>query len=138
MSRDDSLPPEAELSERFIQAGGPGGQHVNTSATAVQPRFDAAASDWLSEPVRRRLLRLAGNRADGAGVITITVRSHRSQHANRREARERLASLIERARKPPRKRVATRVPNAARRKRLEAKRHRSRIKRRRKAPGPED
>lgn len=126
------------MSERFIHAGGPGGQHVNTSATAVQLRFDAGASEWLSDAVRRRLLRLAGNRADSAGVITITVRSHRSQHANRREARERLAALIERARKPPRKRVATRVPASARRKRLEAKRHRGRIKRKRKQPGPED
>lgn len=132
-----NLPPESELEERFVTAGGPGGQHVNKTATAVQLRYDTAASDFLSEAVRRRLLRLAGRRADRHGVITIEVRSHRSQHRNRAEARQRLAELIERARHKPKKRIPTKPSRAARRRRLEGKRKRARVKRLRGKPDPQ-
>ena len=92
-----NLPPENELEERFILAGGPGGQHVNRTETGVQLRYDVVNSDFLSQPVKIRLLELAGHRADNEGVITIEAKSHRSQHRNREEARERLAELIEKA-----------------------------------------
>jgi ribosome-associated protein len=71
-------------------------------------------------------------------VITIEARSHRSQHRNREDARERLAALIERAHRVPRKRIATRPTRASKEKRLEGKRHRGEIKQRRGGPGPED
>lgn len=135
MSRN--LPPESELEEHFVTAGGPGGQHVNKTATAVQLRYDVTGSDFLPAPVKRRLLKLAGRRADSNGVITVEVRSHRSQHRNRSEARQRLAELIGEARQVPRKRVPTRPTRSARRKRLEGKRRRSRIKDLRGKPDPE-
>lgn len=130
--------PEDELSEKFIPTGGPGGQHVNRTATGVQLRFDVAASSWLAAAEKERLLKLAGSRADSAGVITIEARSHRSQLRNREEARERLAALVERARAAPRKRIATHPSRASKRKRLAAKRHRGDIKQKRVNPGPED
>jgi ribosome-associated protein len=132
------LPPETELSEQFIRSGGPGGQHVNRTESGVQLRFDAGHSGFLSEPVRRRLLEMAGNRADGNGVILIEATSHRSQHRNREAARERLADLIERAHRRPRKRIATRPTRSAKKKRLEAKRHRGRIKSKRGKPAMDD
>jgi ribosome-associated protein len=131
-------PPENELSEKFILTGGPGGQHVNRTETGVQLRFDVPASSFLAEAVKERLLKLAGRRADSAGVITIEARSHRSQHRNREDARERLAALIERAHREPRKRVATRPSRAAKERRLEAKRHRADIKQKRGEPGRDD
>ena len=128
------LPPEDELEERFITAGGPGGQHVNKTATAVQLRFDANASPALSPAVKKRLVRLAGKRAGGDGVITIEARSHRSQYRNRIEARKRLAELIEKSLKTPRRRIPTRVPKSAKKKRLEQKRQAARIKSLRRPP----
>ena len=132
--RSRFLPPESELEEQFTLAGGPGGQHVNRSETAVQLRFDAAASNFLTGPVRRRLLELAGRRADRDGVITIDARSHRSQYRNREAARDRLAELIEKAHRRPKKRIATQ-PSRASKKRWKKKRQRRKeIKRARKPP----
>lgn len=131
-------PPESELSEKFILTGGPGGQHVNRTESGVQLRFDVPASAFLADAVKERLLKLAGRRADSAGVITIEARSHRSQHRNREDARERLAALIERAHREPRKRVATRPTRAAKKKRLADKRRRGDVKQKRGDPGLED
>src|SRR5690554_5046893 len=117
------LPPEDELDEQFILAGGPGGQHVNRTATAVQLRYDVPHSGFLPEWVKTRLLELAGRRADGDGVITIEAKSHRSQHRNRSEARERLAELIEKAHHRPKKRIPTR-PGPAAKKRWKKKKQR--------------
>lgn len=132
------LPPEHELNERFIRSGGPGGQHVNKTETGVQLRFDASASAFLSKHTRRRLLKLAGARANASGVITIEATEHRSQRRNRDQARVRLAELIAEAAKRPRKRVKTRPSRSAKKKRLRAKRHRSNLKRKRGKPGLDD
>lgn len=131
-------PPESELSEKFILTGGPGGQHVNRTESGVQLRFDVPASAFLADAVKERLLKLAGSRADSAGVITIEARSHRSQHRNREDARVRLTALIERAHQEPRKRVATRPTRAAKKKRLADKRRRGDVKQKRGGPGLED
>lgn len=135
---DRYLPPESELSEQFVLAGGPGGQHVNRTETAVQLRFDAFNSGFLDEPTRKRLLRLAGRRADQQGVITIVAREQRSQLRNRALARQRLAELIERASHPPRPRIATAPSRTQRRKRLDSKRRRSQRKQLRKSPASSD
>lgn len=132
------LPPEHELEERFIRAGGPGGQHVNRTESGVQLRFDPGTSGFLPEAVARRLVRLAGRRVSKAGVITIEATEHKSQHRNREQARTRLAELIEKAYRRPRKRVKTRPTRAARKKRLRAKRHRAGIKQKRTKPSAED
>ena len=131
-------PPESELSEKFILTGGPGGQHVNRTESGVQLRFDVAASTFISDEVKARLLKLAGSRADSNGVITIEARSHRSQHRNREDARARLAALIEKASHAPRKRVPTKPTRAAKQKRLTEKRHRGEVKQKRGAPAAED
>lgn len=135
--RSPWLPPEVELSEKFILTGGPGGQHVNRTESGVQLRFDVAGSDFLSDEVRARLIRLAGRRVDNEGVLTIEARSHRSQLRNREDARARLAELIERAHQRPKRRIPTRPSRAAKKKRLEGKRQRSRVKQARRKPGEE-
>lgn len=132
------FPPEQELSERFILASGPGGQHVNRTETGVQLRFDVMASSFLSAPIKQRLLKLAGSRADNDGVITIEAKSHRSQHRNREDARERLAKLIERAHYRPKKRIATKPTRSAKKKRLKQKRRRGQIKQARGKPGMDE
>lgn len=132
------LPPETELEEKFILTGGPGGQHVNRTESGVQLRFDVQASSFLAPRIKARLLELAGKRADSSGVILIEARSSRSQFRNREQARIRLAELIEKASKPPRKRLKTRPTRAAKKKRLRAKRHRAGLKQKRGKPGLDD
>src|SRR5277367_4022894 len=126
LSLDDS-----EISETFIRASGPGGQNVNKVASAAQLRFDAKASPSLPEPVKARLLRLAGSRATREGVIIITAQHFRSQERNREDARDRLVALIRRAAEPPKPRRPTRPSNAQRRERLADKARRATVKRRR-------
>jgi len=134
VSAHPNLPPERELEERFVLAGGPGGQHVNRTESAVQLRYDVARSEFLPTPVKHRLLTLAGSRADSDGVITIEARSHRSQARNRADARQRLAELIEQARIKPKKRIPTRPTRAAKKRRVQQKRRRKEIKRARRKP----
>jgi ribosome-associated protein len=130
----DILIDESELEERFILSSGPGGQNVNKVASAVQLRFDAAGSPALTEPVRRRLISLAGQRMSQSGIIIITARRFRSQERNRADARERLAELIRRAATPPRPRRPTRPTRASKEKRLETKKARATVKRMRARP----
>ena len=128
---------EDELQESFIQASGPGGQNVNKVATAVQLRFDVANSPSLPEGVRWRLMRLAGRRLTQNGVLVLTVRTHRTQERNRAEARERLADLIRAASTAPKPRLATRPTLASKRRRLDEKSVRARLKRDRAKPSRE-
>lgn len=125
---------ENEIEEQFIRASGPGGQHVNKAATAVQLRFDVANSPSLPDDVRERLIELAGNQVTEDGVLIIDARRFRSQHRNREDAMERLVELIRRAAKKPKIRRKTKLPRAARERRLKDKRHRSEIKRLRRPP----
>lgn len=128
---------EAAIEERFVRASGPGGQHVNKAATAVELRFDVRRAA-LPEDVRARLLALAGARATAEGVIVIESREHRTQARNRVAARARLAALLARAAVRPRRRRATRPTPAARERRLATKRRRGEVKRLRGSAGGEE
>jgi ribosome-associated protein len=120
---------EDELSETFVRAPGPGGQNVNKLATAVQLRFDAARSPSLPEDVRARLLRLAGRRVTGEGVLVIEAHRFRTQSRNREDARGRLIELIRAASVTPKVRRSTRPSAAARERRLQDKKARGEVKR---------
>lgn len=119
--------PEEALDERFLAASGPGGQNVNKVATACQLRCDVFRLG-LAPDVYQRLKALAGSRMNAAGEIVITARRHRTQEANREDARARLAELVERAHVQPVKRKRTRPSRAAKAKRVDAKKQRGTVK----------
>ncbi|MDI5969553.1 alternative ribosome rescue aminoacyl-tRNA hydrolase ArfB [Streptomyces sp. SL13] len=121
--------PESELMWRFSRSSGPGGQHVNTSDTQVELRFDLAATEALPAVWKDRALeRLAGRLIDGAVVVRSS--EHRSQWRNREAAAERLVAIIAEATAPPPKpRRPTKIPRGINERRLREKRARSDTKR---------
>ncbi len=130
--------PESELTERFLRADGPGGQHVNRTESAVELRFDVAHSPSLPEPVRARMLARRDRRLTDDGVMVIQARRFRDQARNRDDARARLVEIIRAALVPPKKRVATRPTRASKERRLAGKKQRGNVKRNRGRAWSED
>jgi ribosome-associated protein len=129
---------EGELEEHFVRASGPGGQNVNKVASAVELRFALRASHSLPAPVKARLARLAGRRLTKDGVLVIRAERFRTQEQNRADARGRLIELVRRATIAPKPRVKTKVPKAAKERRLKQKGERGEIKRLRQTKPPPD
>jgi ribosome-associated protein len=125
--------PESELMWRFSRSSGPGGQHVNTSDSQVELRFDLAATEALPPVWKERALQRLAARLVG-GVIAVRASEHRSQWRNRETAAVRLAALLAEATAPPPKtRRPTRIPRGINERRLREKKQRGETKRGRSA-----
>jgi len=126
--------PLAELTFRFSRSSGPGGQHVNRTASRVELLFDVANSPSLAEPDRQRVLRHLARHVDGSGVLHLVSASTPSQWRNRQEVLGRFQRLLLQALQPRKRRVATRPTRGSRERRLRSKHRRSDIKRLRRRP----
>lgn len=114
-------------SESFLAGSGPGGQNANKVATEVQLRVNIYALR-LPPPVFARLRQIAGSKLATTGDLLITAREHRTQDANREEARRKLAQLLEQAHHQPKKRAKSRVNRVGKVQRLKAKKVRGTVK----------
>jgi ribosome-associated protein len=123
--------PRTELTYRATRAGGPGGQHVNTSSTRIELLWDLSGSRAVTDEQRERLRAKLAPRLDSAGKVRVVASEHRSQAQNREAADARLAALIRHALHVPKTRRATKPTRAAKEKRLAEKKRLSEKKRNR-------
>ena len=123
--------PRTELQYRATRAGGPGGQHVNTSSTRIELLWDLASSRAVDDVQRERLRTRLAARLDADGMVRVVASDRRSQQQNKKAAEERLVSLVRHALHVPKKRRATKPTKAAKEKRLANKKKHSDLKRQR-------
>ena len=117
-----------EIIESYTRASGPGGQHVNTTDSAVMLRFDVANSPGLPDAVKNRLADLAGTRMTREGILILRSEGARSQLLNRQDVRDRLIALIREATIVPKKRRPTKPTKASQKRRVAGKVKRATIK----------
>jgi ribosome-associated protein len=120
--------PGDDLDVTFARAGGPGGQHVNTTDTRVRLRFALSTTTALDDDVKARVRDRCRSWLTDSGDLVLTSDASRSRQTNLEDARERLATAIRAALVPPKPRHATRPTRSSQRKRLDAKKGRKTIK----------
>jgi len=122
---------EDELFFKASRSSGPGGQNVNKVNTRITLFFDVANCESFSDVQKRRILSRLATRADKNGLVRVASQKYRTQKANRRAAVERLQQLLAEALKTRPVRKKTKIPYAAKKRRLEEKRRRSLLKQQR-------
>ena len=144
MTGDDALAvnadvsiPRSELVFRATRAGGPGGQHVNTSSTRIELLWSPVSSRALDDASRARVIEKLASRLDGDGYVRVVASENRSQLRNREEAERRLAELVRKALVVPKVRKKTRPSRAAKARRVDEKKRKSEKKAMRRKPSDE-
>jgi len=132
--REGIVIPARELRVTFARSGGPGGQNVNKVETKADLRWTPAESAALSDADRQWLLKRLSGRLSAEGELVVTSSRTRDQSRNRDDARTKLAEVVGRALRRPKRRKKTRPSAAAKEARLREKRRRSESKQKRQSP----
>ena len=138
MWRSDRWIPWAEIDISQLTRGGPGGQHANRSATAIDLRWSPVNSNAFSEAEQQRLICAISSRIDGEGRIRIVASDERSAARNRQLALKRLSMMVSDALRPRRPRRPTKPTKSSREKRIQQKKNRSQLKKDRRKQGHDD
>jgi ribosome-associated protein len=121
----------SELTYRATRAGGPGGQHVNTSSTKVELSWDVSRSPSITDEQRARIAEKLATRIAEDGVLRLTSAGSRSQHQNKEDVTGRFGKMIAQALHKPKPRRKTKPSRASKEARLKSKKKRSETKSRR-------
>ena len=135
---DELTIPQAELRYRASRAGGPGGQHVNTSSTRVELEFDVDRSPSLTDAQRSAIRERLANRIAADGVLRLSSRTSRSQLRNREDVTARFQRLLADALRQRKPRKRTKVPRAVKEARRKAKKRRAQVKKQRRPVSPDE
>jgi ribosome-associated protein len=123
--------PKDELKFTASRSRGPGGQHVNKASTRVTLGFDVINSPSLTSEQKQLVLDRLASRISKKGILRVTSQKTRSQAANKEVAQERFIELLRQALKEKLKRRPTKIPLAARQRRVDEKKQRGKLKRER-------
>jgi len=118
----------SEIKEDFVCSSGPGGQNVNKTSTAVKLCFNVMKSGSLTEGQKQRILKTCSGKINSDGEIVVDARVHREQYLNRKDAYQKLLTLINKALEKPRRRIKTKPSKSSKNKRLEKKAKHSSVK----------
>ncbi len=129
---------ESELTVSMVKSSGPGGQNVNKLNTKVVMTWNIPRTESLTNEEKERVMMRLANRIDGEGNLIVSAQDSRSAHRNRQVAESKLADLVRNALKQRKRRKPTGIPAGEKRKRVEEKRQKSRIKKLRQSPQTEE
>ncbi len=124
----------SELSFNAIRSSGPGGQHVNKTASKVEVSFNIIDSQALSETEKERLQYKLSTKISSEGIIMLQCGETRSQHRNKAIVIERLVELLQKNLKVAKPRKKTKPSKGAIERRLKSKKENALRKTNRKPP----
>lgn len=121
-----------EVTFTSVRSSGAGGQHVNKVATKIQLSWEVKNSNCFSEMEKERIMLKTASWINEEGILRISSQNSRSQFSNKKDALQKLFTILENAFKEPKKRIATKIPKVVKEKRLQSKKHLSELKKLRK------
>ncbi len=124
----------SELTFKAIRSSGPGGQHVNKTASKVEVSFSLENSEALSEIEKERLRTKLSSKISSEGIIMLQCGETRSQHRNKAIVIERLVELLQKNLKVAKPRKKTKPSKGAIERRLKSKKENAFKKSNRKPP----
>ncbi len=124
----------SELSFKAVRSSGPGGQHVNKTASKVEVYFRLLDSQALSENQKDRIYRKLESKISSEGLISVQSSETRSQHKNKALAIEKLLNMLQDSLKVSKVRRRTKPSKSAMDKRVKSKKQQALKKTLRKPP----
>lgn len=123
-----------ELVFKAVKSSGPGGQHVNKTASKVELTFSLNDSSGLSDDEKKLLSKTLSNKISTNGLIKLQCDTARSQHKNKEIVQKRFFQLLTEGLKKPKKRKPSKPTKASVQRRLDTKKKISLQKALRKKP----